>query len=176
MVVATAAASYSSRAAAETQAQGAGTAGVSTTSLDPDAALVSASYEAELTDGTQDPGSPHAVLRLDYDASTRSVLYCLEMTSALPNPSVAAICQGRPGQSGMTVFTVFAGPTISGRFSGILAQGEIAAADLVGPLRGHRVTDLILLVKEGGAYATVGTAAVPIDAIRGQIESSPYLR
>jgi len=41
---------------------------------------------------------------------------------------------------------------------------------LVGPLRNHRLTDLVLLVKSGGAYATIGTASRPVDAIRGQLK------
>lgn len=136
---------------------------------DPAASLSSATYVAELRNTSAGSESPRALLRLNYDALDGTVSFSLEIDSPLANPSVAAICQGSPGQSGRTLVTVFAGPAIAGNFSGILAQGDIVASDLVGPLQGQELTDLILLVKEGDAYATVGTTSIPIDAVRGQI-------
>jgi hypothetical protein len=115
-------------------------------------------------------GSPAALLTLSYDASVRTLSYKLEVTAQLPNPSVAAICQGPPDQSGSTVFTLFSGPTIAGKFSGILAEGTIDANDLVGPLQGRPLTDLVLLIESDGAYATIGTTYRPIDAVRGQLK------
>ncbi len=169
MVAATAGASYSSRAAAG-QPAFTGAERASSTTLDPAASLVSATYKAELDDASGGTDSPRALLELDYDADTETISYLLEITYPLANPSVAALCQGSPGQSGSTVFTVFTGPTISGKFSGVLAQGQIEAADLVGPLQGQDIADLVLLIQAGNVYATVGTAGIPIDAIRGQIE------
>jgi len=149
--------------------------GVAAAALDPAAApdpaalLSTASYVAELRDDSAGSDSPRALFRLNYSALDGAVSFSLEIDSPLANPSVATICQGSPGESGSTLVTLFAGPTIAGNFTGILAQGQITASDLVGSLRGQELTDLILLVKEGGAYATVGTASIPIDAIRGQI-------
>ncbi len=172
MIVVTAAVSYASRveASAQTSARPAGNS--TDTTLDPAARLVSSTYTAELRVGGPTPSSadPRALLTLRYDAAARTLSYRLEVTTPLANPSVAAICQGLPGQAGNTVFTVFPGPTIAGRFSGVLAEGEITSTDLVGTLQGRELTDLVLMVENGSAYATIGTASYPVDAIRGQIK------
>jgi hypothetical protein len=68
------------------------------------------------------------------------------------------------------VFTIFPGPTVAGNFSGVLAEGSMTPGDLVGPLKGGRLTDLVLLVKNGGAYAAIGTPNEPVDALRAQIK------
>ena len=169
-IVTTAGVSHSSRAAAADEPLSAQQQGTSGATLDPAASLVSATYVAELGSESGGSESPRGLLRLGYDAEAGTVSYTVQITSPLANPSIAAICQGAPGQSGSTLATVFAGPTISGKFSGLLAEGEITAADLVGPLLGQDLEDLILLVEEGGAYATIGTEGIPIDAIRGQIQ------
>ena len=170
-VIATAATSYASRAEAVPDTPVV-EQGASTTTLDPAATLVSATYEAELkaSGSGSTLGSAPAVLTIQYDAVAQSVSYKLDITSPLANPCVAAISQGTPGHSGGTVFTIFPGPAVSGNFSGILSQGAITTADLVGPLKGRRLTDLVLLIKAGGAYVSVGTVSHPIDALRGQIK------
>jgi hypothetical protein len=172
MVVVTAVVSYTSRAEAVTTKTSPTVSESSpSTTLDPAASLVSATYTAELRGaGTgSTSGESRAFLTLRYDAQAQTVTYKLQITTALPTPCVATICQGAAGQSGSSVFTLFPGPAIAGNFSGVLAEGQISAADLVGALKGARLADLVLLIKNGGAYATVGTARKPIDAIRGQI-------
>lgn len=169
VVIVTAVGSYASRAEAAPQTEKANSTQAPTTTLDPSTALVSSAYTAALAGDFGDDG-PQARLILRYDAQSETVSYSLEITSPLPNPAVASICKEVPGQKGATVFNMFSGPAIAGNFSGMLAQGEISASDLVGPLQGARIADLVLLLKEGGAYATVGTAGMPVDAIRGRIE------
>lgn len=46
---------------------------------------------------------------------------------------------------------------LPGRTNGTLAEGEIRAANLVGPLAGKTVTDLVALLNNGGAYVNVHT-------------------
>jgi hypothetical protein len=58
---------------------------------------------------------------------------------------------------------------IPGRSSGILAVGTITAADLVGPLAGGSLADLLALMDGGGAYVNVHTSQYPGGEIRGQI-------
>ncbi len=168
-VVVTAVGSYSARAEASSDAATPAPADSTGTPVDPTANLVSATYTAELRGDYNNVGSGRALLTLDYDADLETLSYVLEITSPLGSPSVAAICQGSPGQAGTTVFTIFAGPTVAGDFSGTLSQGEVAASDLVGPLQGSRLADLALMLSRGEAYATIGTASVPVDAVRGQI-------
>jgi hypothetical protein len=172
LVVITAAVSYSSRAEATPESQPTASSGSTATTLDPAASLISATYTAELKSSASGSanGTSRALLTLKYDASAQTISYKLQITSPVTNPSVAAICKGAPGQSGTTVFTIFAGPTVAGNFSGILAEGYITAGDLVGSLQGGKVTDLVLLMNSNSVYATVGTASHPIDAMRAPIK------
>jgi hypothetical protein len=173
MVVITAVASYSSRVEAATPETSATVfEATPSTTLDPAVLLVSATYTAELRGGGSGSlsGDPRAFLTLRYDAGAQTITFKLQITSSLQVPCVAAICRGRPSQSGSTVFTLFPGPAIAGNFSGVLAEGQIDAADLVGSLKGSRLADLILLIESGKAYATIGTASQPAGAIRGQIK------
>jgi hypothetical protein len=172
MVVITAVASYSTRVEATTPETSPTTSDdAPSTTLDPAALLVSATYTAELRGGGSGStaGDPRAFLTLRYDEDAQTITYKLQITTSLQTPCVAAICQGTREQSGSNVFTMFPGPAIAGNFSGVLSEGQIDAADLVGSLRGGRLADLVLLIQSGAAYATVGTASRPIDAIRGQI-------
>ena len=58
---------------------------------------------------------------------------------------------------------------IPGRSSGVLATGEITAADLVGPLAGQPLSALIDEMKAGNTYVNVHTSQFPPGEIRGQI-------
>ena len=74
------------------------------------------------------------------------------------------------GENGQVVAFLYHGPTISGRTQGILAQGTITASDLVGPLAGFALSDLVSAIESGNAYANVHTTAHPMGEIRGQIK------
>jgi hypothetical protein len=171
VVVITAGVSYSSRAEAtpETTATASSESNVAT--VDPAAGLVSAIYTAEMVVSGSSPasGEPKALLTIEYNSIAQTLSYKLQVTSPLNTPCVAAIYKEAPGLSCSTVYTMFPGPAIAGNFSGILGEGSIAADDLVGPLMGGKLTDLVLLLKSGEAYAAIGTASNPVDAIRGQI-------
>lgn len=170
VVVVTAVASYSSRAEAASDTAVTSPSVMTDTSTSTAIDPSSATYVAELVSGPDDFTSGQAVFTLDYDAATETISYSLDITSPLANPSVATICQGDPGQIGTAVFTIFAGPTIAGNFSGVLSQGDIAASSLTGSLAGGQLCDLVSLLNEGKAYVTIGTASAPLDAIRGQIQ------
>jgi hypothetical protein len=58
---------------------------------------------------------------------------------------------------------------IPGRSNGVLAQGTITAANLVGPLAGQPLSALVDAMKEGGTYVNVHTSQYPPGEIRGQI-------
>jgi hypothetical protein len=49
------------------------------------------------------------------------------------------------------------GPFGSGRHDGVLAEGTFTAANLVGPLAGHPLSDLIAAIRAGNAYVNVHT-------------------
>jgi hypothetical protein len=58
---------------------------------------------------------------------------------------------------------------IEGRFDGILAEGVITEADLVGPLAGQPLSALIEAMAAGNTYINVHTSQYPGGEVRGQI-------
>jgi hypothetical protein len=58
---------------------------------------------------------------------------------------------------------------IPGGFSGVLAEGDITAADLRGPLAGLTIQDLVAEMVAGNTYVNVHTVENPGGEIRGQI-------
>src|SRR3954451_2166603 len=83
--------------------------------------------------------------------------------------TAAHIHQGKAGQNGPVLVTLFNNPTPSAMTNGLLSKGTITATNLEGPLAGKQVTDLISMIKSGGTYANVHTTANPMGEIRGQI-------
>jgi len=59
---------------------------------------------------------------------------------------------------------------IPGQFSGLLGQGDITNANLVGPLAGMTLTDLLTAIRENRAYVNIHTEQFPAGEIRGQLQ------
>lgn len=59
---------------------------------------------------------------------------------------------------------------IEGRVSGTLATGTITADDLVGPLAGATIDDLVDALSSDGIYANVHTPDFPGGEVRGQLD------
>jgi CHRD domain len=57
----------------------------------------------------------------------------------------------------------------SGKFSGMLAEGTIKAADLQGPMAGKTIGDLVEKIKAGDVYVNVHTDQNKDGEIRGQV-------
>ena len=84
--------------------------------------------------------------------------------------TMAHIHQGKVGENGPPVVWLFnssSNPT--GTMNGMLSQGKITSNDLVGPLKGKQMSDLVKLINDGQAYANVHTEPNPKGEIRGQI-------
>jgi len=87
-----------------------------------------------------------AIFRVSDDG--RSVGYKL-IASNIDNAFMAHIHMGPAGVNGPVVVWLFPstapvpGPTGSGRHDGVLAEGTFTAANLVGPLTGHPLSDQI---------------------------------
>lgn len=136
--------------------------------------LESATYSAELTGPESVPPvktEATATFVMTYDPDTKELSWVLEITHVLTNPTRADIYQGAPGTSGTAVYTLYvAGAGQEGSKTGVLAEGVIDEADLVGPLQGGTLAGLIQLIKDGNAYVSIGNKSHPVDAIRGQID------
>ncbi|HET8629584.1 MAG TPA: CHRD domain-containing protein [Thermomicrobiales bacterium] len=107
-----------------------------------------------------------AIFHLSPDGSTLS--YKL-IVANIDNVTVAHIHLGMPGVAGPVVVFLYHGPTIAGRFDGVLAEGTITAADLTGPLAGQSLSTLLNDIRSGDAYVNVHTTQFPAGQIRGQI-------
>ena len=84
--------------------------------------------------------------------------------------TMAHIHQGKVGENGPPVVWLFnstSNPT--GPKNGMLSQGSFTSNDLVGPLKGKQMSDLVKLINDGNAYANVHTQQNPKGEIRGQI-------
>jgi hypothetical protein len=64
-------------------------------------------------------------------------------------------------------------PVKGGKFSGILSQGVISAANLEGPLKGKPLSALLKEIQDGNAYVKIHTKQHPDGELRGQIVRRP---
>jgi hypothetical protein len=97
-----------------------------------------------------------------------NVSFTLEVTD-LSDAVAAHIHLGAKGTEGEVVMPLFTGPTKTGTFTGILAEGTISEKDLAGPMQGKTFQDLIGVVLAGQTYVNVHTTKYPNGEIRGQI-------
>jgi len=97
-------------------------------------------------------------------------LYYKLLVANIDNVTASHIHLGAAGVNGGVVAFLFGGPTTSGRTQGILAEGTITDADLIGALAGQTLEDLIEEIAAGNAYVNVHTTAFPGGEIRGQIQ------
>ena len=102
-------------------------------------------------------------------ADGSSVDYVLQVNSII-SLTVARLHEGKVGATGATIFTIYGGPTKSGLYTGTIAKGSFTAADLVGPLKGKTIDDLVALIDANSVYLNVGTEAHPKGEIRGQLQ------
>ena len=97
-------------------------------------------------------------LELTVSPNGQSVEYRLNVQD-IDNVSEGDIHLGPAGANGPLVVKLFhAAAPKKGRFDGVLAQGRFSAADLVGPLRGAPLSDLLEMFAEGNAYVNVHTS------------------
>ncbi len=111
--------------------------------------------------------------------------------SRIENAFMAHIHIGPVGVNGPIVVWLFPstapvpGPLGAGLQHGKLAEGTITAADLVGPLAGHPLSDLIAAIQAGNAYVNVhtndgvaptntGPGDFPGGEIRGQLSGHEH--
>ncbi len=99
---------------------------------------------------------------------TFNVSYILEVTD-LADATAAHIHLGAKGTDGEVVLPLFTGPTKTGAFTGVLAEGPVLESDLTGPMQGKKFQDLVNTILAGQTYVNVHTEKYPDGEIRGQI-------
>ena len=80
-------------------------------------------------------------------------------TTNLNGFMMAHIHQGKAGENGQPVAPL------------LMGKGKITSSDLKGPLAGKQISDLVDLMKNGGAYVNIHTQQNQNGEIRGQIMS-----
>jgi hypothetical protein len=112
-------------------------------------------------------GAGNAVFTLSKDG--KELTYTLKVKD-MEDVTAAHIHVGKMRAEGGVAVGLFGGPKKEGKFSGELAKGTITEKNLVGPLAGRTVADLVTMINDGGAYLNVHTAKNPKGEIRGQIK------
>jgi hypothetical protein len=130
------------------------------------------------------PASGEAIFKVGDDGSVSYKLFVEDIR----NPFMAHIHNSAAGKNGMVVVWLFPstapvpGPASSGPRDGLLAEGTFTAKDLVGPLKGGTLAQLLDSIRVGHAYvnvhtsdgtATPGPGNFPGGEIRGQLGPRP---
>ena len=132
-------------------------------------ALGQESFGAELTGGDEvPPVDTNATGIANLQNNVQTINYQLSVND-LVNVTQAHIHRGEEGENGKVVVTLYNTTMPTGPMSGLLSQGNITAANLVGPLAGQQLTDLVSIMDNGTAYVNVHTKDFPLGEIRGQI-------
>jgi hypothetical protein len=131
------------------------------------------------------PASENPMGAAVFEMNNSSGQICYQVwVSGVNNVTQAHIHMGAAGQEGPVVAWLFPSnkaaqgtsslnsTNLPGNFTGLLAKGNITAADLVGPLQGKTLNDLMSAVQSGQTYVNVHTTQNPNGEIRGQVESS----
>ena len=111
-----------------------------------------------------------AIFKLSKDGST---LHYKLIVANIYNVFMAHIHWADASSNGPVVAWLYPGSPpaslIPGRTQGVLAQGTITASDLVGPLAGMTMADLVAEIEKGMTYVNVHTTQNAPGEIRGQI-------
>jgi hypothetical protein len=111
-----------------------------------------------------------AIFQLSRDGSE---LHYKLIVANIENVLMAHIHVGPVGETGPVVVWLYPdGPPpqeIPGWFNGVLAEGTITSDNLVGPLAGADLSDLLDQIRAGNTYVNVHTTQNPPGEIRGQI-------
>lgn len=118
------------------------------------------------------PSRGQGQLNLSLSADGTTLSYRL-LVANIEDVTQAHIHLAAPGSPGPVIAWLYpAAPPaqhIPGRFDGVLAEGVITDAQVVGPLAGQGLDALVATIRAGNAYANVHTTLYPPGEIRGQV-------
>lgn len=140
-----------------------------------------AQYSATLSGAKEVPSvdtkaKGEATFTLSRDAA--SIKYTITV-SDLQNPTAAHIHSGGPGKNGPVVVLLYSTSEPAVRKNkaytkdNVLVNGVITSSNLIGPLKGKRLVDLLKAIKLGNIYVNVHTKAHPDGEIRGWVIEKP---
>lgn len=109
----------------------------------------------------------HGVIILKIAPDETSIDYKL-IASNIDSVWGAHLHMAPAGTNGAVVVGLYSGP-VTGKQNGILSQGTITAADVVGQIAGD-LQSLIDTLRSGFIYTNVHTNMIPSGEIRGQLE------
>src|SRR6185503_12880481 len=133
------------------------------------------------------PAHGSVVVRLTENATGDALDYVL-VANQITNVVASHIHVGQPGVNGpMAVFLYGNAPPGGGLHNGLLASGTLTAADLIGPMLGKTIADLVTEIRAGNTYVNVhtndgvaptntGPGDFPGGEIRGQLEVKGVIR
>ncbi|MEW6118119.1 MAG: CHRD domain-containing protein [Nitrospirota bacterium] len=130
-------------------------------------------FSAQLSGTSEVPSvttdaSGQATFRLSEDG--KSLNYTIT-ASNLDNPTAAHIHIGEAGESGPPVAPVaITGAAERGKPSGVIAEGTITEKDLIGPMKGKSLQDLVNEIQAGNAYVNIHSSSYPEGELRGQLK------
>jgi hypothetical protein len=134
-----------------------------------------AGYGTHMTGAEETPPRPSLAqgqLVLRPDAGGTSLTYKL-LVANIDDVTQAHIHLAPPGVPGPAIVWLYPSSPpavhIPGRFDGVLAEGVITDANVVGPLAGQGVAALLAAIHAGNAYANIHTTQFPPGEIRGQV-------
>lgn len=136
---------------------------------------------AQLPDPTRSDATGE--LKLTVHDGEKKISYTLTVTN-LQNAYSSELHLGDPSTNGPGVVKLFPAHGAAakrGSFTGVLAEGTITAADLIGPLLGSPLSDLVYELRDGKTYVNIhtndgsnsqkpGPGNYRTGEIRGQIE------
>lgn len=116
-------------------------------------------FQAKLSGNNEVPPvttSATGIAQFQLSPDGKALSYTLTVNN-INTVTMAHIHQGKAGENGQPVAPLSVG------------KGTITSSDLIGPLAGKQVSDLVNLINSGQAYANVHTEQHKNGEIRGQI-------
>ena len=136
---------------------------------------VNPEFDARLTGASEVPpvqtdASGFADLDVEVEDGQRVVDYHLYITN-IEGVTQGHIHRGSSSENGPIIVSLFNASTPTTPVpGGQVAEGHITSANLMGPLQGMQLDDLIALMQNGTAYVNVHTEQNPEGEIRGTVQ------
>src|SRR5215510_14021704 len=86
------------------------------------------------------------------------------------HPTGIGVHIGKMGSNGDLIVDLMKGGKSQSTDAGIILTGSFTAQDLLGPMKGKTILELVDSMKSGGTYLIVDTEKHPAGEIRGQLE------